>query len=500
MAENVTLAPVSSFTNDSSAVATTNANNTLVEIAFADCLSLKGGLPNSMQSNLDMNNNQILNLPAPATVNSPLRLVDVPAGTGVPIASVPPVGTSGAVVGLLNANKTDSGNNTFSGNNSYSGTSSFTGLITAANAGPTWASYSGNFDFIRVTLNNYPVGAEFGNNAVPIASVITGAIEVPASAAGGNANFGIAGYARTASTSQGGVGLFGQGLANADGVSVWGGNFVISNAPLQGAAVNSGHNNVVMYGIEIDVNLVSNGGTPNVPTRGIYLVSGTTATTLGLFDAIDIDAVGTPWKIGTNFNDGVCSIAAINVGATGTGNNVGSMPILLNGRDSGGTAKQASIQTDPGGDLVLSPATGAVFSVNGLQVLANGGTTAKSFLASGTAGVGYATGAGGAVTQATNKSTGVTLNTVSGTLTTSSATAMAASSQQSFTFTNSNIAATDTVSVSTQASGATALSYYATSSDVAAGSCTINLIRTTLAGNLSEAVKINFNIIKGVSS
>ncbi len=77
MAENVTLAPISSFTNDVSATAATNSNYTLIEDAFEDCLSLSGTIPNAMQANLDMNNKQIVNLPAPATVNSPARLIDV---------------------------------------------------------------------------------------------------------------------------------------------------------------------------------------------------------------------------------------------------------------------------------------------------------------------------------------------------------------------------------------------------------------------------------------
>ena len=76
MAENITLGSFSSLQN-SSIIATLNANNAIIEAAFADVFSRMGDSPNQMQANLDMNGFQILNLPAPSTVNSPARLIDV---------------------------------------------------------------------------------------------------------------------------------------------------------------------------------------------------------------------------------------------------------------------------------------------------------------------------------------------------------------------------------------------------------------------------------------
>lgn len=114
MTDKVTLSPVSSFVNDTTAVSTVNNNMVAITTAMDNTLSRDGTSPNMMGSNLDMNSNQILNLPSPATMNSPVRLVDV---AGNPTITVPPVGTSGAVVGLLNTNNTYSGNNTFTGIN-----------------------------------------------------------------------------------------------------------------------------------------------------------------------------------------------------------------------------------------------------------------------------------------------------------------------------------------------------------------------------------------------
>lgn len=110
---------------------------------------------------------------------------------------------------------------------------------------------------------------------------------------------------------------------------------------------------------------------------------------------------------------------------------------------------------------------------------------------------GYATGAGGTVAQATSKSTGVTLNKVSGQITMNAA-SLAAATSVSFTLTNSQIAATDVVNVSI-ASGATVDAYTVTVTATAAGSCRIQL-RNESGGALAEAVVLNFVVIKGVSA
>ena len=105
--------------------------------------------------------------------------------------------------------------------------------------------------------------------------------------------------------------------------------------------------------------------------------------------------------------------------------------------------------------------------------------------------------AGGAVTQATSKSTSVTLNTPTGQITMNNAALNGTTSVQ-FTLTNSVIAATDTVVVSL-ASGNTAGSYFVSVDAVAAGSCVISL-RNYSGGALSEAVVLNFAVVKAVNA
>src|SRR5688572_16879884 len=72
----LTLSDLSSLANQTSAISTINANNALIEEALENTLSRDGTIPNEMEANLDMNNNRILNLPAPVADQEPLRLID----------------------------------------------------------------------------------------------------------------------------------------------------------------------------------------------------------------------------------------------------------------------------------------------------------------------------------------------------------------------------------------------------------------------------------------
>lgn len=113
------------------------------------------------------------------------------------------------------------------------------------------------------------------------------------------------------------------------------------------------------------------------------------------------------------------------------------------------------------------------------------------------AAIGYIAGAGGAVTQATSKATGVTLSKASGQITLNAA-ALAAAAKVSFVVTNTYVAATDTIVVNV-ASGGTANAYRAAVTAVGAGSFTITVENIT-AGPLSEAPVINFAILKATAS
>jgi hypothetical protein len=112
--------------------------------------------------------------------------------------------------------------------------------------------------------------------------------------------------------------------------------------------------------------------------------------------------------------------------------------------------------------------------------------------------IGYVTGQGGAVTQITSATTGVTLNKVCGQITTVALT-LAAGVDVSFTLTNSEIAANDVVVVSTKSYGGTADGIpIARVSATAAGSCVINIINTGAVA-LDALAVISFAVIKGVA-
>jgi hypothetical protein len=150
--------------------------------------------------------------------------------------------------------------------------------------------------------------------------------------------------------------------------------------------------------------------------------------------------------------------------------------------------------TTNGGNLRLNGNTLSSTNTNGNIVLDPDGTGEIQHAAK----TGYATGTGGTVTQATSKSTGVTLNKVCGQITMNNAQLNRVTSV-TFTLTNSFIAATDVVVVNI-ASGATAGAYTITVEVVAAGSCNISLHNLLTGTDLSEAVVLNFAVIKAVNA
>ena len=107
--------------------------------------------------------------------------------------------------------------------------------------------------------------------------------------------------------------------------------------------------------------------------------------------------------------------------------------------------------------------------------------------------LGYTAAAQGTVTQATDKSTAVTLNKPAGRITLNAA-ALAAATNVSFTLNNSYISSNDIIILTLSGGIATAGTYNCWVNSMSAGSCSITL-RNISAGSLSEAVIINFAII-----
>jgi catabolite regulation protein CreA len=110
--------------------------------------------------------------------------------------------------------------------------------------------------------------------------------------------------------------------------------------------------------------------------------------------------------------------------------------------------------------------------------------------------IGYSAAAQGIVTQATDKSTAVTLNKSAGQITMNAAN-LATVTTVSFTLNNSLIGTKDTMVVCI-AGGATTGAYLVYVSNLTSGAATISL-RNFTAGTLGEAVVINYCIIHGAS-
>lgn len=117
-------------------------------------------------------------------------------------------------------------------------------------------------------------------------------------------------------------------------------------------------------------------------------------------------------------------------------------------------------------------------------------------LQSGTGALGYGTGAGGVVTQLTSKLTAVTLNKPTGTIIMSSNT-MSAGTVVGFNLINSLISYNDTIIVNINNINGAAYNIWATS-----GNSGFSFIRVKniSAGSLSDALPIQFSIIKGAQS
>lgn len=115
-----------------------------------------------------------------------------------------------------------------------------------------------------------------------------------------------------------------------------------------------------------------------------------------------------------------------------------------------------------------------------------------------TSGIGYGTGAGGAVTQATNKTTGVTSNTASGQITMNNA-SMATSAVVGFVLTNSTIETTDTVIVNVDSGASAATSYIVGVGAVGAGVCTI-VVQNIAGAPVAEAIVLNYAVVKAATS
>ena len=133
--------------------------------------------------------------------------------------------------------------------------------------------------------------------------------------------------------------------------------------------------------------------------------------------------------------------------------------------------------------------------LSAIDILSGANVTSNNILATTT--LGYKSGTGGTVTQSSSKTTDVSLNKINGEIVMHNQ-ALADDATAVFTFNNTTIAATDVVIVNVASVG-TAGAYQVTVGAVAANSCSISVLNVS-GGPLSEAIKLNFAVIKSVAS
>jgi hypothetical protein len=163
----------------------------------------------------------------------------------------------------------------------------------------------------------------------------------------------------------------------------------------------------------------------------------------------------------------------------------------------GGTVTSVSVTTAAGvsGSVATATLTPAITITLGAITPTSVATTAQITSSSATLGSGYATGAGGAIAQATSRATGVTLSKPCGVITLFSTTTTAGQ-VTTFTVTNTIVAATDVVLI---IMGTATGVYFAVVSKTAAGSFNVSLWSPAAVG-VAEAPTINFAVHKAVNA
>ena len=353
------------------------------------------------------------------------------------------------------------------------------------NASP-YNTYTGNTG-ISVTANSTSGTVDITNTGVT--NIIAGT-NIVVSQANGNV---------TISSTGGGNG--GGGTVTSVGLVPGSTNrLIVSNSPVVSAG-------------SINIDLANSGALPGTYTypsitvdsygRVTNIANGTsvgTVTSVGITPGAGIQVTGTnPITTSgtlTVVNTGVTSLSA-GTGIMLSGSNGN---ITISTSTSGGTVTSILVSsstltvtgspiTSAGTITVDLPTTISLSgNITGGNLLSTGGIFSNN-----SSGIGYTTGSGGTVTQLTSRTTGVTINKVSGSITLVSAAGVA--SYTSFTVTNSTVAATDVIIIN-QKSGTD--KYEAWISNVATGSFQITFADTS--GTTTESPVFNFAVIKAAAT
>ena len=269
---------------------------------------------------------------------------------------------------------------------------------------------------------------------------------------------------------------------------------------------------IISAGI-IDVNLSNSGvvaGSYTYPTMSVdaygRVTSIANAASVGTVTSIGLTTSGTGIQLSGGPITSAGNINIINTGVTrlsaGTGINLSGSNgnVTVSATLSGGTVTSVGISSSQlvvSGSPVTTTGTMSIDLPTNLVITGNitGGNliSYRSIKSNNTGGVGYANGAGGTIAQTISRTTGVTINKITGAITLVSAAGTA--TYQTFTVTNSTVAATDVIIVN-QKSGTDKYEVFVT--NVASTSFAITF--ATTGGTTTEQPVFNFAVIKAVAA
>jgi hypothetical protein len=197
------------------------------------------------------------------------------------------------------------------------------------------------------------------------------------------------------------------------------------------------------------------------------------------------------------------SLTLVNATSITTSNLVTGVTLTGNTLAADGTDANIDINITPKGtgEVNLTKVDIDAGSIDGTTVGATTPASVKGTTVEATTSIGYPTGTGGSVTQATSRTTGVTLNKITGQITLFAG-SLGGHDADEFTLTNSTIAANDVVAlcIKSGVAEATRKYYQVNAVAVGAGSCVIsvgNIDNATIPASSTDSPVLQFVVLKG---